>query len=61
MVLCRQKRLVLDHVGVGVGREATTLLKILIMVSNVMQDGDCAHLLLLFVSPDFPVSGHFHA
>lgn len=31
------------------------------MVSNVMQDGDCAHLLLLFVSPDSPVSGHFHA
>lgn len=60
MVLCGQKRLVLDHIGAGVGREAITLMKILIVGSNVMQDGGCTQLSLLF-SPDFFVSGLFRA
>lgn len=60
-MLSRQKRLVLDHVGVGVGQEAAMLLKMLIMGSNIMQDGDCTHVSWLFISPDSPVSGHLCA
>lgn len=56
MVLYRQKRLVLDRIGVG--QEAATLMKMLIVGFKVIQDEGC---MLLFISPDSFVSELFHA
>lgn len=52
----RRKRLVLDHIGLG--QEAATLMKTLIVGFKIIQDEGCT---LLFFSPDSFVSELFHA
>lgn len=56
MVPYRRKRLVLDHIGLG--QEAATLMKTLIVGFKIIQDEGCT---LLFFSPDSFVSELFHA